>query len=250
MTSDRSANHRFSAIGIVLLTVVAGAAILVSRTEARQTTAKRLALESADGLKLRDLTATPATLQGKKGVQITMSEEARKRISAAQGDTEQAALLEGIEFDNGTIEAEIAGAPAPGVGEGARGFVGIAFRVQADHKTFDAFYLRPTNGRAEDQERRNHTTQYISHPEWTWSRLRKETPSRYESYADLVPGTWTQVKIEVDGVKARLYLHGQEHPALIVNDVKTGAQGKGGVGLWVGAGTVAHFRDVRVTPKK
>ena len=79
---------------------------------------------------------------------------------------------------------EQAVAAAPGAFEGTRGFVGIAFRLQNDMRTYDAFYLRPTNGRADDQERRNHATQYISHPDWPWFRLRKETPSRYESYVD------------------------------------------------------------------
>ena len=146
------------------------------------------------------------------------------------------------------IEAEIAGAIAPGAGEGARGFVGLAFRLQKDMKTYDAFYLRPTNGRADDQERRNHATQYVSHPEWPWYRLRKETPARYESYVDLVPGAWTKIRIEVDGAKARLYVHGQEQPALIVNDVKSGPHAKGAVALWIGPGTVAHFRNLRVEP--
>ena len=96
-------------------------------------------------------------------------------------------------------------APAPGAFEGARGFVGIAFRMQEDEKTYDA-YLRPTNGRAKDQERRNHATQYIAHPDWPWSRLRRETPSKYEAYVDLVPDEWTKIKIEVRGGRARLYV--------------------------------------------
>ena len=101
---------------------------------------------------------------------------------------------------------------APGAAGGARGFVGIAFRLQADRKTYDAFYLRPTNGRADDQERRNHAAQYIARPEWPWDRLRKETPSRYEAYVDLLPGTWTKIRIEVRGERARLYVHDNEQP--------------------------------------
>jgi hypothetical protein len=198
-------------------------------------------LESTDRLQLHNVTAQPATLQGKKGLQVTA-------VPQSPPDVEQLAVIEGAFFSSGTIEAEIAGTPGPGAAEGARGFVGIAFRLQKDLKTYDAFYLRPTNGRAEDQERRNHAAQYIAHPEWPWFRLRKETPSRYEAYVDLVPGTWTKVKIEVRGDKARLYVHDQEQPTLVVNDVKSGAQGKGAVALWLGPGTVAHFRNVKVTP--
>ena len=47
----------------------------------------------------------------------------------------------------------------------------------------------------------------------------KETPSKYESYVDLVPGEWTKIRIEVDGERARLYVHSNEQPTLMVNDV-------------------------------
>jgi hypothetical protein len=159
---------------------------------------------------------------------------------------EELALIEGLELANGVIEVELAGEPVPGAGGGARGFVGIAFRLQNDLQTYDAFYLRPTNGRAEDQERRNHSAQYIAHPGWPWFRLRNETPSRYESYVDLQPGVWTRIRIEVRGERARLFVHGQEQPTLIVNDVKSGASGRGAVALWIGPGTVAHFRNLTV----
>jgi hypothetical protein len=153
----------------------------------------------------------------------------------------------GSPFSDGVIEAEVAGAPAPGAAAGARGFVGIAFRVRPDLRTYDAFYLRPTNGRADDQVRRNHAVQYISHPDWTWDRLRREAPEKYETYVDLVPDAWTRVRIEVRGAQARLYVHGQAQPTLIVNDVKTGAGARGAIALWIGTGTVAHFRDLRVS---
>lgn len=136
---------------------------------------------------------------------------------------------------------------------GARGFVGNAFHLQTDtppgeRQTYDALYLRPTNGRAENQERRNHAVQYISHPEWTWSSLRHETPSRYEAYVDLMPDTWTKIRIEVRGLQAKLYVHDQPQPVLIVNDVKSGASASGAVALCIGTGTVAHFRNLVVMP--
>jgi hypothetical protein len=234
---------------IWLLALAASSALLPAAAVA-QGQAKLYALETASGLRLHNVAAEPATLEGKKGLRVTVSDEARRRFQSMtpeqQAQFDQLALIDGLEFANGVIEAEIAGVPAPGAFEGARGFVGIAFRVQDDMRTYDAFYLRPTNGRADDQERRNHAVQYISHPDWPWFRLRKETPSKYEAYADLVPNTWTKIKIEVRGAAARLYVHGQEQPTLIVNDVKTGAQGKGAVALWLDTGTLAHFRNLSV----
>src|SRR5439155_258277 len=167
-----------------------------------------------------------------------------------EGEPPMLAWIEGLDFSNGTIEAEVAGAPASGAFAGARGFVGIAFRLQIESEpegkaTYDAFYLRPTNGRAEDQERRNHATQYISYPDWTWSRLRQETPSKYESYVDLEADRWTKIRIEVRGERARLYVHDQQQPALIVHDVKSGANRKGAVALWAGGIRAARFSPSR-----
>jgi hypothetical protein len=220
--------------------------------------AMTLPLDSAAGLRLHNVSATPATLQDRKGLRIQLSDETRSKLQAmtpqeqqafAQtGLGEQLAVVEQSSFGDGVIEAEIAGAPRPDAGEGARGFVGIAFRLQDDLKTYDAFYLRPTNGRADDQVRRNHSAQYIAHPDFPWFRLRKEFPEKYESYVDLVPNEWTKVRIEVRGTQARLFVHGQAQPTLIVNDVKSGATGRGKIALWIDSGTVAHFRSLVVTP--
>lgn len=233
---------------LVALTIMA--ALLLPGVASAQ--AGHYPLESVDSLRLHNVTAEPTTLHGKKGLRVAMSEETLRRFERMtpeeQSRLEQLAAIDGLDFANGVIEAEIAGAPTPGAFEGARGFVGIAFRLQDDMQTYDAFYLRPTNGRAEDQERRNHAVQYISHPAWPWFRLRKETPSKYESYVDLMPGVWTTVKIDVRGDRARLYVHGQEQPTLIVSDVKSGSHGRGAVALWLGPGTVAHFRNLRVEP--
>lgn len=96
---------------------------------------------------------------------------------------------------------------------------------------------------ADDQLRRNHATQYVSHPDYPWYKLREEMPGVYESYADMQPDEWVRFRIEVAGVRARLYLDGAEQPCLIVNDLKLGAS-EGQIALWIGVGTVAHFADI------
>lgn len=236
----RASRHFLSAITLLALSSVAAAQ------------ARSYPLESAAGLRLHNVKADAVTHEGRRGVRVTIAEEAKRRNStlppAQQSLLETLAVIDGTDFRDGVIEAEVAGAPALDAPEGARGFVGIAFRLQPDMKTYDAFYLRPTNGRANDQVRRNHSAQYIAHPDWPWFRLRQESPKKYESYVDLVPGAWTRIRIEVRGDTARLYVHGQEQPTLIVNDVKSGSQARGAVALWIDAGTVAHFRDVRVSP--
>jgi hypothetical protein len=237
--------------------VGASAVLAISPVPSAQTVSKPYALEVATGLRLHNVTAEPATLDGKRGLRVRFDEATRRRLEAMTPSDRDAAIksgevseplavLDGLEFGNGVIEADVAGTPRTDIFKDARGFVGIAFRVQKDLRTYDAFYLRPTNGRAEDQERRNHSVQYISHPEWTWNRFRNETPSRYESYVDLVPGAWTKVRIEIRGTQARLFVHDQPQPTLIVNDLKTGAEARGAIALWIDVGTVAHFRNLRV----
>ena len=244
--------HRVTPIppraALMIVALLASPLIASAQTPA----AKRYPLESAAGLRPVNVTVEPTTHAGKRGVRVAVSDSAQRRIQQLpaneQAQVEQLVVIEGTDFSNGVIEAEIAGAPGANAMQGARGFVGIAFRLQPDGKTYDAFYLRPTNGRADDQERRNHSAQYISHPAWTWNRLRQETPSRYEAYVDILPDTWTPIRIEVRGTKARLFVNGGTQPTLIVNDVKTGPDGRGAIALWIDTGTIAHFRDVRVTP--
>lgn len=212
-------------------------------------------LESAEGLRLHNVIAEPAVLEGKKGLRVILSDETLRRFkgmtdeefNAVQARVGQYAVVEGLEFTDGVITAEIAGAPAQGSNAAARGFVGIGFRLHDG--AYDLFNLRFTNGRAVEQERRNHAVQYSSLPDWPWFRLRGEAPSRYESYVDLQPDVWTTVRIDVRGPRAHLYVHGQEQPTLIVNDLKSGVQRSGKVALWINYGTVAHFRNLTVEQK-
>jgi hypothetical protein len=161
-------------------------------------------------------------------------------------EADSLAVIPGLTFSDGTIEVDVAGAPRADAFEGARGFVGIAFRLAGDPARYECFYIRPSNGRAEDQLRRNHSTQYVSHPEYPWHRLRRESPGVYESYVDLVSGAWTPLKIVVRGTEARLFVHGAEQPALIVEDLKLGVS-EGAIALWIGAGTEGHFANLRVS---
>jgi len=199
-----------------------------------------VSLNSPDQLKLINVRAETVAFKGRKALRLNDS------APAGTGDEGRLAVLPNTDFQDGVIELDLTGEPAVGAPEGARGFVGVAFRVAADQSRFECIYLRPTNGRAEDQVRRNHSVQYISMPGFPWHLLRKEFPEKYETYVDLVAGEWTKVKIEVRGDKARLYVNGESQPTLLVNDLKQG-QSKGAVALWIGGGTVAHFADVRIS---
>jgi hypothetical protein len=223
------------------------AGLIATTLTPRGLMAQRIPLESAKGLDPHDVAVEAVTYQGRKAVQVMPAVAADKEMAAQKNDEGGGiAVLSGTMFHDGTIEVNVVGKPRAGAPADARGFVGVAFRVGADPSKYECMYVRPTNGRSEDQVRRNHSTQYISMPDYPWSRLRREAPGKYESYADLVAGEWTKIKIEVSGTKAQLYVNGARQPALIVNDLKLG-DSKGAVALWIGLGTEAYFTDLRVT---
>ncbi len=206
----------------------------------KQTDRVELPLKSAEKLTLINLKAESVEHEGKQGILLSKKEKNTK------GET--VAIINDVEFTNGTIEVELSGDIAADANPQMRGFVGIAFRLQESEPfNYDCFYLRPKNGRADNQLQRNHSCQYIAHPEYPWYRLRKESAGVYETYVDLQPGEWTKIKIEVSGKKAKFYVHGTEQPTLIVNDLKHETK-SGKIALWLHFTTVARFRNLIVTP--
>jgi hypothetical protein len=198
-----------------------------------------LAAQRVDRLAGKNVSIAETSYNGRKAVQVIAKPDAANASSYA--------LVKEVSFRDGVIEVDLAGQPAAGAVAGARGFIGIAFRIQGDGH-YEYIYLRPTNGRADDQVRRNHSTQYSSYPDFDFARSRQEAPEKYESYVDLQPGVWTRYRIEVEGRKARLYVNGAEQPTLIVNDLKLDPR-EGGVALWVGPGTEGYFSNLKITVK-
>jgi len=196
-------------------------------------------LDSKSDLEIFNVKVEEINDKGGKGIQVS------KIDGEIEGQT--LVVIPEIIFKNGIIEVELSGEPASDAAPQMRGFVGIAFRINPlDYTSYECFYLRPTNGRSDIQLQRNHSTQYISHPEFPWQKLRNESPGVYESYADLVPGEWIKIMIEVQGTRARLFVNNSEQPSLIVNDLKHG-ESEGKLALWLHSSTVARFRNLVVT---
>jgi len=207
-----------------------------------------LALDSLQGLQAltspSDLGPEVVSFGGRRAVRVTQvspPDDTGTRTGAAL-----LLLVPGVDFEDGTVEVDVVGRPRPGAPADVRGFVGLAFRVQEQADRHECFYIRQTNGRADDQVRRNHSTQYISSPEWGWKRLRDEMPSVYESYVDLVPDAWTHLRIRVAGTRAELYVGAASQPVLLVRDLKHG-RSRGRIALWVGTDTEAYFSRLKIT---
>jgi Domain of Unknown Function (DUF1080) len=212
-----------------------------------------LPLNSLDGLEVQSIKedgaypvktkAEVATYRGRRALRI-VNDDGLTSTGTPAG-AQAIAIVKTSEFTDGTIEVDVVGLPREGAPPTTRGFAGIAFRVQDHASRYESIYLRMTNARADDQVLRNHTTQYVSQPDFTWQRLRKENPGVYESYVDLEPGAWTRIKIVVAGTKASLYVNGADQPCLIVNDLKLG-KSHGQVALWTGSNSDAYFSNLRV----
>jgi len=225
---------------IAILTVLLVSLVLTSGSRAQS-----VPLDSVQGLQPRNVEIKPMVYQGRKSIQVMPTAESDSSAVPGSGGG-GIVILPRLAFHNGTIELDVVGKPRAGAPGDARGFVGLAFRVNADASKYECVYIRPTNGRADDQLRRNHSTQYCSYPDYEWQRLRTESPGKYESYVDLQQGEWTKLKVEVSGLTMKLYVNGASQPALIVNDLKMG-DAQGSVALWVGLGTEAYFANLRVT---
>lgn len=198
---------------------------------------KSFHLKTVEGLEVLNAKVEAAEYRGRHAVKLVPVEGSHEDYMLA--------ILPKSEFKDGTIEVNLAGAPRAGTPADSRGFIGIAFRVEPQGARYECFYLRPTNGRADDQLRRNHSVQYVSEPEFPWPRLRKENPGMYESYVDLDPGAWTSVKIVVAGKTARLFVNGAQEPCLIVNDLKLG-ESEGQIALWAHVTTDGYFSELRI----
>jgi hypothetical protein len=215
------------------LIVSALAAAVVVHAQAVQT----VDVPDVASLDLVRAKADIVTYQGRRALRLAPS---------GQAADDGMAVVKGVSFQDGELVLDVAGARTPGASDTARGFVGVAFRVVGP-EAFEQVYLRPTNARAEDQVRRNHTVQYSAIPDFPWPRLRKEFPERYETYVDMAEGEWTRMRLVVQGTTARLFVHDPKQPTLVVNDLKRGAA-SGGIALWIGPEAIGHFAGLAVRP--
>lgn len=153
--------------------------------------------------------------------------------------------LTDFNLENGTIEVKVLSRLLPNAPAFARGFIGLAYRINADNSGYESIYIRPTNGRADDQIRRNHSVQYYAYPEYKFDRLRKEFPELYETYADMGLDEWITMRVEFKDKSAKLFLNNQEQPSFLVKEM-LGSTTTGSIGLWVEVGTEGFFKDLMI----
>jgi len=198
----------------------------------------------------RTLEPDLAKLAGGKGLEVfhrtasRFSDGARAGLRLSESPGEGVAYLPGIEFGNGTIELDVRGKDVQ-----QQSFVGVAFHG-VDGTTYDAIYFRPFNFKAEDPARRKRAVQYISHPTYTWQKLRAEHPGEYEQPVSPVPdpNAWFHVRVIVAAPKVSVFVDQANDPSLVVSQLSD--RHKGRVGLWVGNNSGGDFANLKVVPRE
>jgi hypothetical protein len=152
-------------------------------------------------------------------------------------------------FRNGRISVDILGRVRTDAPDFARGFAGIAYRIEPTGQTFESVYLRPLNGRrlSPPPPRDKRAIQYFAYPDWKFDRLRSEEPDGpYEAGLDIADNEWLTLAIEVDDMRLLATVNGAE--ALSIPRTK-GSAVDGSVGLWVDIGTEAYFSNLTINAR-
>jgi hypothetical protein len=201
----------------------------------------------AQTLRFQNFEVTPVSVYSSK-VKLMGKESLKvvKDSSVKEFDEPTFIRINDIDFRNGIIEVKVLSRLLKNAPEFARGFIGVAFRINDSNTRFESIYVRPTNARVDDQVRRNHSIQYFSYPDYKFDRLRRESPEKYESYSDLEMNRWITIRLEVKDSMVKLFLNGSSQPSLVVNDMKQGANASGAIGLWVDVGTEGYFTDLTI----
>src|SRR5690242_18424552 len=145
-----------------------------------------------------------------------------------------AAILKDSKLRDGVIDVDVA---TPAI----RGFFGIQFRLTDDGANGEWVYLRQHKSGLPD------AIQYtpVLNTGLNWQIY---NGPGFTGAVDIPRDVWFHLRVEVAGAQAKLYVKDMEHPALVMNDLKSGVQ-QGGIALYVltGATYFSNF-EVHETP--
>src|SRR5215212_1149962 len=121
-----------------------------------------------------------------------------------------AATLKDFEIRDGVIDVDVA-TPAD------RGFFGIQFRVDAEGNNGEWIYLRQHKSGQPD------AMQYtpVLNTGLNWQIY---NGPGFTGAVDIPKDVWFHLRLEVVGAQAKFYVKDMEKPALVMNDLKGGAQ--------------------------
>ncbi|MCR8560218.1 hypothetical protein KXD93_21380 [Mucilaginibacter sp. BJC16-A38] len=139
--------------------------------------------------------------------------------------------LKDVDFSTGTIELDMRGR-----NEFLKSFLGIAFHA-TDTLNYESVYFRPFNFQyTPDTARRKWSVQYMSIPDYSYERLRKEQTGKFEN--DIKPNPkpedWFHARIVVTKDSTIVYVNHGDKPSLSVKNLSKRINGL--IGLWTSTG--------------
>lgn len=159
--------------------------------------------------------------------QVAVTEYKGRKCLALNGGV---AILKDFEMRDGVIDADVATTAN-------RGFLGFQFRLTSDGAFCEEVYLRPHKSGLPD------ALQYTPVLN-TGANWQLYSGPGFIAPVDIPRSAWFHVRLEVSGAQARFYVKDMKHPALVMDDLKTGVQ-KGLVALWVLFGQ-SYYSDIEI----
>lgn len=145
-----------------------------------------------------------------------------------------AAILKDFQLRDGVIDVDVA-TPAN------RGFFGIQFRITDDGANSEWVYLRQHKSGLPD------AIQYtpVLNTGLNWQIY---NGPGFTAAVDIPKDVWFHLRLKIAGAQAQLYVQEMDKPALVMNDLKSGAQqGKIALSVLTGATYFSNF-EVHETP--
>lgn len=145
-----------------------------------------------------------------------------------------AAVLKDFQMRDAIIDADVAT-------KAGRGFLGFQFRIADGGETAEWVYLRVHKSGLPDALQ--YTPVLKSGADW-----QIYNGPGFTGAVDIPKNEWFHLRLEVTGAQAKLYVKDMEKPALVMDDLKSGAQ-KGEFALYVLRGeTYFSNVEIRTTP--
>ena len=162
-------------------------------------------------------------------------------LRVSENKKEGIVWLPSKQFKNGKIEIEMRGKDVF-----QRSFIGIAFHGLND-SVYDAVYCRPFNFFARDSVRRVHAIQYVSHPGFTWEKLRNERNAVFEKQIihPPDPNGWFTLKLEITDSIVKAFIDDNEIASLVVKKLNNRQSGK--TGFFTGDSSDGDFKKVKLS---
>ncbi len=191
-------------------------------------------------LSVDNLTALHSSLEVNEGILHSIKTE-----KIEEDDTNSYVTVNDLCFQNGIIECDMKSSLLPDCWEAARGFIGIAFRIDDRDMEFEGFYIRPTNGKGCDNDfRKAHGCQYFAYPGYIWSYYREHNIPDFEAPVETIAlDEWAHLKAIIIDDYAKFYIN---HELVLVVEHLQHQPRKGRIGFNTHIGSDCYFKNLKV----